>query len=261
VTLLGQTVNGYGRDRRFRFSLAETGWEERGRQDFTWLLEQIDRRAPGLRVRFASPHPQLFSDRLIEAMGRLSTVCEHVHLPLQSGDDRILRRMRRSYTIEKYQRVVDKLRETIPEIAISTDIIVGFPGETEEMFQNTLKAFVELDFDQAFMFAYSPRKYTEAFDFEFEIPTEVQKQRLQQLIEVANSQFHRKNEPLLGQTLEVLVEGASEKNTEMMSGRTRTNKTVVFEGQDSLAGALVKVRATRAFLWGVKGELLSIIPR
>jgi len=258
VTLLGQTVNAWGRDWHYRMPNAECGMinEEVGgreRIDFAWLLRQIDARAPGLRVRFTSPHPQLFSDRLIETIASLPALCEHVHLPLQSANDGILRAMKRAYSFDQYRRIVAKLRSAVPGIGITTDIIVGFPGESDAAFHETLDAFEELQFDQAFMFIYSLRRKTAAIDLPDPVPAEVARERMQQLVETANALFRRKNEAEVGRTFEVLVEGVSERNPDRLTGRTRQNKTVVFAGRKDLIGKLVKVTATAGFMWGFEG--------
>ena len=256
ITLLGQTVNAYGR--AFKYRLERNGQETPGeRIDFAWLLREIDTRAPGIRVRFTSPHPQLFNDRLIRTIAELPTVCEHVHLPLQSGDNDVLRRMKRSYTIEKFMAIVDDLRDAVPEIAITTDLITGFPGETEEQFENTLKAVEKIQFDHAFMFAYSPRKATEAFEFEDEVPDEIAKKRLNTLIAQVNSMAHMKNEKGIGGVFEVLVEGPSDKNPEKYAGRSRENKMFILDGSEELIGQFVKVRADEAFMWGYKGMIIQ----
>ncbi len=252
VTLLGQTVNAYGRD--FKYRLADGAGDER--IDFAWLLGQIDSREPGLRVRFTSPHPQLFNRRLIRAIADLPSVCEHVHLPLQSGDNEVLRSMKRSYTIEKFMQIVGDLRETVPNIAITTDLIAGFPGETEEQFRNTLEAVEKIQFDHAFMFAYSPRRATEAFAFEDELPDDIKKRRLNELIALVNRMAQEKNKKSVGKVFEVLVEGPSEKNPEMYSGRTRENKMCIFECAEEFTGQLVNVRADEAFMWGFKGKII-----
>lgn len=257
VTLLGQTVNAYGRDARYALplSFSLTQLTPSGeRTDFAWLLRQINRVAPDLRVRFTSPHPQLFSDRLIDTVAELPTVCEHVHFPLQSGDDEVLRRMKRAYNYDQFRRIHQKLRERIPGIAITTDVIVGFPGETEEQFEHTLHAFEELQFDQAFMFIYSPRRHTEAAEMTNLVPRDVATRRLQELIALGNDIFQKRNEALVGNTFEVLVEGPSEKNPRKLSGRNRHNKTVVFEGSRELMGKLVNVKTTKGFLWGFTGD-------
>lgn len=267
ITLLGQTVNAYGRDQHYRIPLINRlagrdaratevlEIDDRERTDFAWLLKAVDRIAPNLRVRFTSPHPQLFNDRLIETIATTPSVCEHIHFPIQSGDDEVLRRMRRAYNFSQYRRIAEKLREAIPDVAITTDVIVGFPGETDEQFRATIRAFEEIQFDQAFMFIYSPRRHTEAFEFSNLIPKEVATARLMELVELANDMFRKKNEALVGREWEVLVEGVSEKNARKLSGRTRTNKVMVFEGSRDLIGRTVNVRADKGFLWGFEGTL------
>ena len=256
VTLLGQTVNAYGRDFHYRMPGGENGETDK-RIDFTWLLRQVDSIAPGIRVRFTSPHPRLFSDRLIGAIVELGTVCEHVHLPLQSANDEVLKRMQRAYTYKQYTQVVQKLRNAVPEISITTDLIVGFPGETEIQFRRTLDAVVEMGFDQAFMFIYSPRRHTDALKYESEaVAQDVQKRRLQELIDTANRQFQERNARDAGKVFEVLVEGPSPKNPLRLHGRTRTNKTVIFDGAEELTGKTVNVATSKAFLWGFKGEVV-----
>lgn len=252
ITLLGQTVNAYGRDFRYQ-QPPDSGGKTGERIDFTWLLKKIDSLTPGFRVRFASPHPQFFDDNLIETMAEVPSVCEHVHLPMQSGSNNVLKRMRRSYSIEDYIENCAKLRKRISNISITTDIIVGFPGETEEDFNNTLQIFKELKFEQAFMFSYSPRRHTEAFDFKDEVPVEESKARLHKLIEIANTQFNQINQSHIGDKFEVLVDGISDKNPNKLSGRTRNNKTVVFNKANEIIGTLVKVKVNEAFLWGFKG--------
>ena len=256
ITLLGQTVNAYGRDFSYR---QEDYLDDEGnplRIDFAWLLREIDRIAPQLRVRYTSPHPQLFNDRLIEAIAGLPTVCEHFHFPLQSGDNEVLKRMRRTYTIEKYSDTVRKLRQRVPDISVTTDIIVGFPGETEEQFEKTLEVYRELEFDQAYMFAYSPRRHTQALEFDGEeIPEETRKRRLAELIELANEQSREKNRRRVGKTYEVLVEGPSDKNPGKLMGRIRGNQIMIFEGPDELIGQLVPVKSREGYMWGFEGEL------
>ncbi len=254
IILLGQNVNAYGHDLR-RDEGRGTG---DGKIDLAWLLERIDEiAAPAkVRVRFTTNHPNHMTDRLIEAMANLESVCEHIHLPVQSGDNEVLRRMWRGYTVERYLSIVEKLRARIPNIAIATDVIVGFPGETEEQFRNTLKLMEQVQFDQAFMFAFSPRPNTLAATFPDQIPEPVKKRRLRELIALQNEIQQRKNEREVGQVVEVLVEGPSEKNPNKLSGRTRNNKTVVFEGSPELRGKFVYVRTRKAYLWGFEGELV-----
>jgi tRNA-2-methylthio-N6-dimethylallyladenosine synthase len=255
ITLLGQTVNAYGHD----LGRLDDG----SRIDFAWLLEQINNINSKLRIRFTSPHPMYFNQRLVEAIADLPAVCEHLHMPIQSGDNECLRRMKRTYTIEKYQRIVDAVREKMPDVAITTDAIVGFCGETEEEFQNTLKAFRRIEFDQAFMFAYSPRHSTVAWDWPDDVPAETKSRRLSELIALQNEIGREKNRRLVGRTMEVLVEGVSDKDPSRLSGRTRTNKLVQFTGDMSTfpKGSFVEVEMREAFLWGFVGDAKQLVSR
>jgi len=240
VTLLGQNVNSYGRD------LGPEGI------DFAELLRRVDA-VPGLlRLRFTTSHPKDLSDRLIAAMAECPTVCEHIHLPLQAGSDRVLARMNRQYTRARYLELVTRLREAVPGIAITTDIIVGFPGETEEDFQETLSMVREVGFDGAFTFAYSPRLGTKAANMDGQLPEEVKLERLYRLIEVVNEVSRAKNEELRDRVVEVLVEGPSERNPAVWCGRTRTNKLVLFPGPAKV-GALLPVRITDPQTWTLHG--------
>jgi tRNA-2-methylthio-N6-dimethylallyladenosine synthase len=252
VTLLGQTVNSYGKN------LAE------GRVPFAHLLEQIDA-IPGIkRIRFTSPYPRDFTDELIDTIARLPKVCEHVHLPVQVADDELLKRMHRVYTVAEYKEIVRKLRQAIPGIALTTDVMLGFPGETDEQYQNTMRFMEAMRFDSAFMFAYSPRPGTKAADMDDQIPHEVKIERLSALIELQNRITIESNEAQVGRVFEVLVEGRSQKDSAKLTGQTRTLKTVNFtipengtRSADSLVGKLVPVRATAAHLTGFTGELLE----
>lgn len=245
VTLLGQTVNSYGKN------LAE------GRVPFARLLEQIDA-IPGLeRIRFTSPYPRDFTDELIEAIARLPKVCEHIHLPLQVADDELLARMRRGYTVARYREIVDKLRAAVPGIAITTDLMLGFPGETDEQYRNTLRFVEEVRFDAAFMFAYSPRPGTPAAEMQEQVPQEVKIARLTELIETQNRIAAEINQGQVGRTFEVLVEGRSPRDPSRLTGLTRTFKTVVFPGSERLIGRLVHVRTTESSLTGFHGELVA----
>lgn len=255
ITLLGQTVNAYGHD------LGKL--DDGTRLDFAWLLEQINTINPALRVRFTSPHPMYFNERLVQAIADTPAVCEHLHLPIQSGDDDCLRRMKRTYTIDKYRRIIDSIRDKIPDVAVTTDAIVGFCGESEEEFQNTLKAFEAIAFDQAFMFAYSPRHSTVAWDWEDDVPAETKSRRLSELIALQNDIAREKNRRLTGRAMEVLVEGVSDKDASRLSGRTRTNKLMQFDGNlgEYPAGSLVEVEAKEAFLWGFVGQPKQLVSR
>ncbi len=213
ITLLGQNVNSYGRDLRPRVGFAD-------------LLEALDSIEELRRIRFTSPHPKDVSERVMDAVAGLPKVCEHFHLPLQSGDDEVLRRMRRGYTMERYRDVVRGLRERVPDIAITTDLIVGFPGETEEQFRNTLRVVEEVRFDQAFMFKYNARPGTAAAEFPDQVPEPVRQRRLEELVALQNEIGRDINRALEGQVFEVLVDGMSDDGK--LRGRTRQNKLVLF---------------------------------
>jgi tRNA-2-methylthio-N6-dimethylallyladenosine synthase len=250
VTLLGQTVNSYGKNM------------PEGRVPFATLLEKIDAIRGIQRIRFTSPYPRDFTDELIEAIGKLEHVCEHVHLPLQVGDDELLLHMHRGYTVARYREIVDKLRQRVPGIAITTDIMLGYPGETDAQYRNTMRLVEELRFDSAFMFAYSPRPNTKAAVMENQVPQEVKVERLTALIELQNRITCEINAVQVGQTLEVLVEGRSQKDRARMTGYTRTLKMVNFtvpaghpRSPESLVGKLVPVRAVSSHLTGFIGEL------
>jgi tRNA-2-methylthio-N6-dimethylallyladenosine synthase len=237
VTLLGQIVNLYG---RHEFP------KVKGKSPFVQLLEAVHA-VPGIeRIRFTSPHPIGFRDDLIQAIAELPKLMEHVHLPLQSGSDRVLKLMRRGYTVDKYRELVRRLRAARPDIAITTDIIVGFPGETEEEFEQTLSLTRELAFDNAFVFRYSKRKDTPAAEMEQQVPEEEKERRNQELLRVVNQLMRSKLEALVGKEVEVLCEGPSKTNPERLCGRTRTNKIAVFEGNPRLVGEIFPVRVTRA---------------
>lgn len=247
ITLLGQNVNAYGSD-------LDDG------ENFATLLAQVDR-IPGIeRIRYTSPHPTHFTDDVIEVMANAKKVCEHVHMPAQAGSDRTLRRMGRRYTRKQYVQLVEKMRSRIPDLAVTTDLIVGFPGETEEDFQETLSLVQEVEFDGAFMFIYSPRIGTPATRLKEQVPEEVKKDRIHRLIEVQNKISRKKNEEWVGRTAEVLVEGLSHKEKNKLSGRTRQNKLVVFEGDPSLIGKTVSVKLVEAQTWSLSGELLVETP-
>ncbi len=221
VTLLGQIVNLYGRHE----------FEKRGGlSPFVQLLEGVSTVEGIDRVRFTSPHPIGFRDDLIAAFARLPKLAEHVHFPLQSGSNRILKIMRRGYTVEKYLDLVSRLRAARPGIAITTDIIVGFPGETEEDYQETRAVADAASFDNAYVFRYSPRRDTPAATMDDQISEEVKEARNKDLLDVINHHTSAKLNALIGRKVEILCEGPSKHNPNRLSGRTRTNKVVVFEG-------------------------------
>lgn len=242
VTLLGQIVTSYGR-------------KTDGKSAFAELLAAVHA-VPGLeRIRFTSPHPKGFGEDLVAAYRQLPKLCEHAHLPVQSGSDRILKKMKRGYTRDSYLRIVEKLRAARPGIAFSTDIIVGFPGETDEDFADTASLMREVQFDQAYIFKYSKRRDTPAAEMSGQVSTPVKEARNQALLEILNKTTTERNRALIGRKVEVLVEGPSPKKRDRLFGRTRTNKGVVFEGGAELKGRLLPVtveRVTAATLYGRK---------
>jgi tRNA-2-methylthio-N6-dimethylallyladenosine synthase len=243
VTLLGQNVNSWGRD-----LLPEI------RTEFGELLRACDAVDGIDRIRFTSPHPKDFRQPVVEAMAECAAVCEHGHLPLQSGSSRILKAMRRTYGRERYLRLVGELRAAIPDLALTTDIIVGFPGETEEDFRETLEVVEEVAFDGAFTFVYSPRQGTEAAAMADQVPEEIKRERIERLIEVVQRVAHDRNLERVGRVEEVLVEGPSRTDPSLLRGRTRRNTTVNFRGA-AAPGELVPVTiesATSTTLGGVQ---------
>jgi len=244
VTLLGQNVNSYGKDLEKRIDFA----------DFLGLVNKIE----GIRrIRFTTSHPKDLSDKLIKMMRDLDKVCEHLHLPLQSGSNKILSRMNRKYTREEYINLVDKLRQAIPEITLSTDIIVGFPGEEEEDFQDTLDLVEKARFDGAFTFCYSPLQGTKAAEYRERVPDKIGGERLGRLIEVQQKITLERNKSLVGKKFEILVEGVSKKSPYELEGRTRGNKIVVFKGKEGLIGRFILVKVFKAGCWALKGEIVS----
>jgi tRNA-2-methylthio-N6-dimethylallyladenosine synthase len=255
ITLLGQTVNAYGHD------LGKL--DDGTRIDFAWLLEQIDKINSKLRIRFTSPHPMYFNERLIETIAATQSVCEQLHLPLQSGDDECLKRMKRTYTTDKFRRVIESIREKVPNVAVTTDTIVGFCGETDAEFENTMNFYRELRFDQAFMFAYSPRHTTEAFHWVDDVPAEVKRERLNRLIDLQADISREINRKSIGTVEEILVEGRSDKDETKMAGRTRSGKLAIFPGtpEEYPVGTLVDIHINEGFLWGFTGEAKTVIDR
>lgn len=239
VILLGQNVNSY----------------QSGNADFPTLLRKIDD-IPGVeRVRFTSSHPKDLSLDMIKTMAQCDSVCEHLHLAMQSGSNRILKKMNRNYTREHYLNLIQLLREYLPKIAISTDVIVGFPTETEADFQQTLDMMKRIRFDSAFMFRYSVRTGTRAAEMENDVPEEVKLRRLSELIELQHQISKEKMTPYIGNIEEVLVEKISLKDEEQVMGRTRTFKSVVFPGDEKLIGSLVNVTIKEAKGLTLLGEM------
>ena len=241
ITLLGQNVNSYGRDR-----------PREERADFAQLLRMCDA-VPGIeRIRFTSPHPKDFRDPVIRAMAECSRVCEHAHLPLQSGSARVLKRMRRTYTPERYLDLVGRMRAAIPDLALTTDLIVGFPGETEEDFAATADLVEEVAFDGAYTFVYSPRAGTEAATMADQVPDEVKHERIERLVEAVQRTAEARNLERVGRVEEVLVEGPSRTDPVLRRGRTRRNTTVNFRGTAE-AGELVDVVVEEATSTTLRG--------
>jgi len=237
VTLLGQIVNLYG---RHEFPKVD------GKSPFVQLLEAVCAVDGIERVRFTSPHPIGYRDDLIEAFTRLPKLVEHIHLPLQSGSDRILKIMRRGYTAEKFQKLAERIRAARPGMAITTDIIVGFPGETDDDFQKTRDLCDAVSFDNAFVFRYSQRQNTPAATMGDQISEELKEARNQELLDLVNRHVATKLNALIGSEVEILCEGQSRHNVQRLTGRTRTNKIVVFEGAARHIGQIFPVKITRA---------------
>jgi tRNA-2-methylthio-N6-dimethylallyladenosine synthase len=246
VVLLGQNVNTYGRD------LTIPGSNVRPR--FAELLRAVDEVEGIRRIRFTSPHPHDFTDDVVEAMAASDAVCEHIHFPMQSGSDRLLKEMRRSYRSGRYLSWLERIREAIPGIAVTTDIIVGFPGETEEDFAGTLRVVEQARFDAAFTFQYSPRPGTVAADFDDHVPKAVLQERFDRLVELQERISLERNMDLIGRTVEVLVEGDGRKGN--LKARTRTNKLVHAPG-DLRPGTFADVVVTGARPHHLAGELVE----
>jgi tRNA-2-methylthio-N6-dimethylallyladenosine synthase len=248
VTLLGQNVNSWGRD-----LLPDL------KTEFGELLRAVDA-VPGIeRIRFTSPHPKDFRQPVIQAMAECVAVCEHTHLPLQSGSTRVLKRMRRTYGRERYLELVDRMRAAVPDLALTTDIIVGFPGETEDDFRETLEVVEEVRYDGAFTFVFSPRHGTEAATMPDQVSGEVKRDRIERLIDVVQRIARERNQERIGGVEEVLVEGPSRTDPGVLRGRTRRNTTVNFQGT-AAAGELVAVRiegATSTTLRGTETALAA----
>ena len=242
VTLLGQNVNSYGRDLR-----------REQRITFSELLRQVDA-VPGIdRIRYTSPHPKDMREDVIRAHAELPALCEHIHLPLQSGSSTVLKRMRRTYTRERYLDRVALIREHVPDCALTTDIIVGFPGETEADFEQTLEVAEAVGFDGAFTFIYSPRRETEAATLRDQIPHELKVARMERLVEVVQRRARERAQRFVGRSLEVLVEGPSRTDPTRLRGRSRHNKVVNFDGLGD-PGDVVEVRITAATSQTLSGE-------
>jgi tRNA-2-methylthio-N6-dimethylallyladenosine synthase len=234
ITLLGQNVNSYGRDlpRESRITFAE-------------LLARVDAAQGIERIRYTSPHPKDIREDVIRAHAQLPALCEHIHLPLQSGSSRVLKAMRRTYNRDRYMDRVAQIREHVPDCAITTDIIVGFPGETEEDFAQTLEVVEEVGYDSAFTFVFSPRRGTEAATLSDQVSHPVKRERMERLVETVQRRARERSQRFVGRTMEVLVEGPSRTDPSRLRGRTRHNKTANFDGT-ALPGELIDVEITGA---------------
>ncbi len=243
VTLLGQNVNSYGKTLKNDYN-------------FTDLLKDINKIDGIERIRFMTSHPKDLSDELINCYASLDKLCNHLHLPVQSGSNRILKEMNRNYTREDYLTIINKLIKLVPDIEITTDIIVGFPGETEEDFNCTLDLVREVEFDSAFTFLYSIREGTKAANMENQIDDKIKHMRFQRLSDTLNEISLKNNKKLLGKTYEILVEEVSKNNPEILTGRTRTNKLVHFKGNENLIGSIVNVKIENVKTFTLEGSIV-----
>ncbi len=244
IILLGQNVNSYGNDLEDKISFAK-------------LLNMVNEIEGVERIRFMTSHPKDISTELISSIKNCSKVCEHLHLPIQSGSTRILKKMNRKYTKEHYMGLIKQIKSEIPGISLTTDIIVGFPGETDDDFEETLDVIEKVRYDSAYTFLFSRRMVTPAAKFSGQICDEVKKKRFDKLIDVQNRISREINEDLLNKEFLVLVEGRSKKNQNAFTGRTRTNKIVNFKSERDLTGKLVKVKINRALTWSLEGDIID----
>ena len=245
VTLLGQNIDAYGRDMN-------------PKRNFADLLSYLNANLPDkMRIRYVTSHPRYFSDRVIHAVAELDKVCECFHVPFQAGDDEVLRRMRRGYTFDSYMKIIDKIKSKAPDAAICGDVIVGFPGETDEAFEKTLEIMRRVKFDNLNSFAYSPRPNTEAALFEDQVPEQIKSDRLLRVQALAQEHGLERSERYLNKVVEVLVEEANPRNPDQVFGRTRQGRQVFFDGSlEALEGKLVNVVVTGASTWSLTGQMV-----
>lgn len=245
ITLLGQTVDSYGKD-----------FEDKS-YNLAYLLREISKIDGILRIRFLTSHPVDMDDSIIDAVKELPKVCEYFHIPMQSGSTDVLKRMKRGYTRDEYIELFNKIRNEIPDVAITSDFIAGFPGETQEQFDETLSIMEELQFDYSNTAAYSQRRQTPAAVWKDQVPQRIKKERLQLLNKKVKETTRKSNDRYLGRTLEILVEGYSEDNGVItLNGRTRNNKVTHFVGDKSLMGTLVNVKILESSMWCLKGKIV-----
>lgn len=244
ITLLGQNVNAYGKD-------LSPG------MDFAWLLTKVDQISGVCRIRFMTSHPRDFCDKLVTTMAALPKVCEHIHLPVQSGSNRILKLMNRGYSRDDYLSLVEKIRSSMPSVSLTTDIMVGFPDETEADFEQTIDLVKQVGFDSAFTFIYNKRKGTPAAKKENQIAEKVKSARIQKLVQIQNEISLHKNQQEVGKIHDCLVEGPSKTRPDLMSARTRTNKIVVFHGEPELIGQILPLRITEYSFTHLVGTMVE----
>ena len=252
ITLLGQNVNSYLRVEREKNIEFE---KYKGIDSFAKLLKEITKIEGIERIRFVSPHPKDFTDDVIEAISSSPKICKLIHLPLQSGSSKVLKEMNRKYTKEQYLELVEKMKKQIPNLTLSTDIIVGFPAETEEDFEDTLDVVRKVNFEQVYMFIYSRRVGTPADKMENQIPEEIKHKRFDRLKELVESGIEKNNQKYINTIQKILVEGESKTSKEMLTGRTDSNKVVIFEGDKNLIGKIIEVKIISEHMWYLKGEV------
>ena len=250
ITLLGQNVNSYLRAEKWK----ENNIDYNGINSFATLLRSINKIDGIERIRFVSPHPKDFTDDVIDAIADCEKVCKLIHLPLQSGSTSVLKTMNRKYTKEQYLNLVEKMKSKIPNLTLSTDIIVGFAGETEEDFEDTLDVVRKVCFEQVYMFIYSRRVGTPGDKMENQVPEEVKHARFDRLKELVESQIEENNQKYVGTIQKVLVEGPSKNNPELLTGRTDSNKVVIFKGEPSLIDKIIDLKIVSEHMWYLKGE-------
>lgn len=252
IMLLGQNVNSYLRVEKEKGKDFE---EYEGINSFATLLKAINKIDGIERIRFVSPHPKDFTDDVIDAIATSDKVCKLIHLPLQSGSTKVLKEMNRKYTKEKYLNLVEKMKNKIPNLTLSTDIIVGFPGETEEDFEDTLDVVKRVNFEQVYMFIYSRRVGTPGDKMSNQVPEEIKHKRFDKLKKLVESQIEENNKKYIGTIQKVLVEGTSKNNENMLTGRTDSNKVVIFEGNTNLINKYIDLKIVSQHMWYLKGEI------
>ena len=250
IMLLGQNVNSYLRSEQWK----EKGIDYKGINSFATLLRAINKIDGIERIRFVSPHPKDFTDDVIEAIAECDKICKLIHLPLQSGNTQVLKSMNRKYTKEQYLELVEKMKNKIPNLTLSTDIIVGFAGETEQDFEDTLDVVRKVHFEQVYMFIYSRRVGTPGDKMENQIPEEIKHKRFDRLKELVESQIAENNQKYIGTIQKVLVEGPSKNNPELLTGRTDSNKVVIFEGDEKLKDQIIELEIISEHMWYLKGR-------